>query len=196
MRILNSELADTFGNLLSRACAKTLNPQQIFPQVHNEQLKELIMMDSCKPLLEKLTEVPEIAHQNYNSYSFHHVVDAVIGTLHAANNFFESTKPWELKNGNEDATRKLETIISLTMESLRISGIILQPIIPDFTGKLLRRLNIPQNQRVWKDTKLSLRKSSHNLVDLESNILFKRIILENEKAAKPREKPLNKKQSL
>lgn len=194
MRILNSELADTFGNLLSRACAKTLNPRQIFPQVHNEQLKELIKMDSCKLLFEKLTEVPSVTLECYNNYSFHHAVDAVIGTLHLANNFFESSKPWELKNGDEDAVRKLETIISITMESLRICGTILQPIIPDFTGKLLQRLNIPQDQRVWKDTKIYLRKISHDLVDLESNILFRRIILESEKPAKPREKPLNKKQ--
>lgn len=178
---------------MSRACAKTLNPGQIFPQIHNEHLSELIKLDACKALIEKLTELPAKCHQNYTSYNFYLVVDSVMSALHAANNFFETTKPWELKNGDEDATKKLETIISLTMEALRISGTILQPIVPDYTSKLLKRLNIPQDQRVWKDTKLYLRKVSHNLVDLESNILFKRIILESEKQVKP-EKPKNKRQ--
>lgn len=109
--------------------------------------------------------------------------------LHASNNFFESAKPWELKNGNDDAKRKLETIISLTMESLRVSGIILWPIIPDFSEKLLRRLNIPSDQRNWKDTKLLLRKVPHSLVDLESIILLKRIILESEKPVQKQTKP-------
>lgn len=196
LRILNSELADTFGNLLSRACAKTLNPNQKFPQTHTEQLAELIKMDSCKVLIEKLTELPSICHQHYSLYNFHLVVDSTIATLHAANNFFESSKPWELKNGNEEATRKLETIISLTMECLRIAGVIFQPIIPNFTDKLFQRLNIPQDHRMWKDTKLYLRPISHQLVDLDSNILFKRIIIESDKPEKPKEKQSNKKQKV
>lgn len=150
---------------------------------------ELIKMDSCKVLVEKLTEVSVSCKQHYIAYNFHLVADAVMALLHASNNFFESARPWELKNGNEDAKRKLETIISLTMESLRVSGIILWPIIPEFSEKLLRRLNIPADQRVWKDTKLSLRKVSHSLVDLESNILFKRIILESEKPVQNQAKP-------
>lgn len=110
--------------------------------------------------------------------------------LHAANAFFESTRPWELKNGNEEAKQKLETILSLAMESLRISGIILQPIIPEFTSKLLQRLNVANDHRLWKDTKLYLRQVPHDLINLESNILFKRIILEAEKHEKPSNKRL------
>lgn len=191
--MLNAELADTFGNLLSRACAKSLNPLQVFPQIHNKQLSELVQLDSCKLLIERLSETPEKCHQHYSEYNFHLVVDSVMTLLHAANNFFESSKPWELKNGNEVATQKLETIISLALESLRISGTILQPIIPDYTGRLLQRLNIPKDLRLWKDTKLCLRPAAHNLVNLESNILFKRIILESGADEKP-SKPSNKKQ--
>lgn len=148
----------------------------------------MIKTDSCKVLIEKLSEVPVKCHEHYNNFNFYLVVDSVIAMLHAANNFFETAKPWELKNGDNEAKRKLETIISLTMETLRIAGVIFQPIIPDFTSKLLQRLNIPKDQRLWKDTKLYLRKVPHNLVDLESNILFKRIILEKEKQEKPTNK--------
>lgn len=191
---MNAELADTFGNLLSRACAKALNPRHEFPQIYNDQLSELIKTDSCKLLIEKLTEAPDKCRQHFTAFNFHLVVDSVMAVLHAANNFFELSKPWELKNGDEVAKRKLETIISLTMESLRISGIILQPIIPDYTNKLLTRLSIDTNLRMWKDTKLYLRKVPHSLTDLESNILFRRIILESEKQENPREKPKNKRQ--
>lgn len=141
-----------------------------------------------------LSEDPKKCHQHYNDFNFHLVVDSVIAILHCANNFFETTKPWELKNGDEGAKRRLETIISLTMESLRISGIILQPIIPDFTQKLLKRLNISEDRRFWKDTKLNMRKVANELVDLESNILFKRIILEADKQEKPSSKKSSKKQ--
>lgn len=180
---MNAELADTMGNLLSRACAKTLNPHQKFPQVDLEQLNELIKLETCKILFEKLTELNENCRQHYVDYNFHLVADTVITTLHSANAFFESTKPWELKNSTEEwKTKRLESILSITLESLRIAGIIFQPIIPNYSQRLLDRLNIPKELRFWKDAKISLRKTSHDLVNLEENILFRRILTAEEKA--------------
>lgn len=195
VRYLNSELADTFGNLLSRACAKTLNPHQKFPQAHSEHLTELIKLDACKIMMEKLAELPLKCKLHYEDFHFHFVVDSVLAALHASNNFFETTKPWELKNKDEESTRKLETIISMAMESLRISATILQPIIPEFTNRLLNRLNIPDDQRLWKDTTIYLRKVSHELHDLDNNILFQRIILKNEKEKVPLKKEKVKKKN-
>ena len=149
MRILNSELADTLGNLLSRACAKSLNPNQKYTAVNKFQLQELLKLDVTKSLVERLSLLSSICFQHYSSYNFYLVVDSVIAVLHLANNFFESTKPWELKKGDEDQTRKLETIISMAFQSLQICGIILQPIIPEISGKLLNRLNVPENERKW-----------------------------------------------
>lgn len=143
-------------------------------------------MEIGKILVEKLAELGEKCHQNYTANNFHLVVDAVISALHAANNFFETTKPWELKKGNETQIRKLETIISITMEALKISGIILQPIIPNMADNLLNRLNVPDKERSWKYTTLMLRQKSSSLQNLESNILFKRIILEEEKPTNKR----------
>lgn len=58
LRILNSELADTLGNLLSRGCAKTLNPKQVFPKIHREHYEELIKIDVTKKLIDLVTELP------------------------------------------------------------------------------------------------------------------------------------------
>lgn len=190
-------MADTFGNMLSRACAQSLNPSQKFPKAHSEHLHDLIKTESCKILMETLSELPDKCRNHYESYNFHLVVDSVLAALHAANNFFETTKPWELKNKDEDTTRKLETIISIAMESLRISAIILQPIIPDFTNRLLDRLNMPNEQRFWKDSKLYMRPIAHDLNNLENNILFQRIIQKTQKEEKStavvKEKKIKKK---
>lgn len=198
VRYLNAELADTFGNLLSRACAKTLNPQQKFPQAHGEHLSELIKTDACKVLMEHLSELPDKCRNHYEAYNFYLVVDTVLSALHTANNFFETMKPWELKNKDEESTKKLETIISIAMESLRISATIMQPIIPEFSTRLLDRLNIHSELRYWKDTKLYMRQASHELKDLENNILFQRIFQKSqadEKAEKSnvKEKKVKKK---
>lgn len=59
LRILNSELADTLGNLLSRACAKPLNPQHIYPACHGEHLSTLLQeLDAAKRLQETLLQLP------------------------------------------------------------------------------------------------------------------------------------------
>lgn len=100
------------------------------------------------------------------------VVDQVIEVLHAANTFFETCKPWELaksiahtrsmenhgtnhhhqqQHHDEQNLHRLETILSITLETLRICGIIFQPIIPELSGRLLDKLNIHENKRSWKD---------------------------------------------
>ncbi|KRT86848.1 tRNA synthetase, partial [Oryctes borbonicus] len=54
-RILNSELADTLGNLLNRCCGATVNPGQIFPAVAEDAtINEAFL--SRIPVAQKLTE--------------------------------------------------------------------------------------------------------------------------------------------
>lgn len=59
MRILNSELADTLGNLLSRGCAKTVNKRQVFPKL-NQQLfdEDLMQLDVTRKLINLLEQLP------------------------------------------------------------------------------------------------------------------------------------------
>lgn len=57
MRILNAELADTMGNLLSRVCAKSLNPRQIYPRLHTAQLRDIMTTDAAKHLLQSLQQL-------------------------------------------------------------------------------------------------------------------------------------------
>jgi methionyl-tRNA synthetase len=118
---------------------------------------------------------------HYESHNFHLVADTVVSTLHSANNFFESTKPWELKNGNDEQTRKLETILSIAMESLRITSIILSPIIPQLSERILNRLNVDVDRRKWNDTNLMWNQNARNLINLDDNVLFKRILLDDKK---------------
>ncbi|KAL4718142.1 hypothetical protein ACJJTC_004782 [Scirpophaga incertulas] len=100
-------------------------------------------------LLELVDALPDTCRLHYNNYQFYKVVDAVIQTLHVANHFFETQKPWELKK-NPEHQKQLDVVLHVTMETLRICGIILQPIIPDLSAKLLDKLQIPNECRTWK----------------------------------------------
>ena len=59
-RILNSELADTLGNLLSRACAKSVNVHHIKPKFHYDKFKELSQMAVLQKLIDLLDALPGI----------------------------------------------------------------------------------------------------------------------------------------
>lgn len=90
-------------------------------------------------------------------------------------------KPWELKKGSIDDLNRLETIISVTLETLRVCGIILQPIIPELSEKLLNKLNVESENRNWIDLNNFLwvenSDSEKKLGDVDP-VLFRRIILE------------------
>lgn len=58
MRILNSELADTLGNLLSRVCAKSVNNRQISPTLHRCEFDKLLQVDITKKLVHLAEALP------------------------------------------------------------------------------------------------------------------------------------------
>ena len=58
IRILNSELADTLGNLLSRCCGSALNPRQTFPRIEEDALRKVAELDVTKKLIEDVRGLP------------------------------------------------------------------------------------------------------------------------------------------
>lgn len=140
------------------------------------------------------------------------MADAVMATLHQANSFFEFSRPWELKlkqksNGNkwskeeyrpqtapivrsqcDENLIRLETIIAMTMDTLRVCGIALQPLLPQLAGRLLDKLNVPVKERQWPNASqhfVEIFKGNREPgleVDLRNTnaVLFKRLIAPKE----------------
>ena len=57
--------------------------------------------------------------------------------VRAANGLFHAMEPWNLKKQGE--IDQLNAVMGATMECSRIAGILLQPIIPSFTNRLLSK---------------------------------------------------------
>lgn len=180
-RIINSELADTLGNLLSRCCGKALNPGQTFPKIKSEALYKISLMDVTIKLLDNIQNLPETCDGHYNDFNFYKVADCIIATLHSANLFFETLKPWELKK-NQDTLEDLKVVLHLAMESLRISGILLQPLIPNICDRLLNKLSVPKDSRYFENVK-TFTWENPKFVDVplssDTAVLLKRIITED-----------------
>ncbi|KAI5271446.1 hypothetical protein E4T47_05202 [Aureobasidium subglaciale] len=86
--------------------------------------------------------------------------------IYAANAFLQAQAPWDiaarLKKGeavrnthsNEDAERQMDYIIYLCTETLRLAGIMLQPVMPSKAKQLLDMLGVAEDKRSFADAQL------------------------------------------
>lgn len=175
LRILNSELADTLGNLLNRCCAKSINKNQEFPEFSVE-CYEQYCKEAAAELILSVNMLQDEVKRHYLDFNFYRGISIIISTLHAANKFFELSRPWELRK-NETSKDHLDCVLHLTMETLRICAITLQPIIPQLSSLLLDKLSIPTSSRNWCDLTPSWQSNSSKSSPLNSQkvVLYKRI---------------------
>uniref|UniRef100_A0A1B6E709 Methionine--tRNA ligase, mitochondrial n=1 Tax=Clastoptera arizonana TaxID=38151 RepID=A0A1B6E709_9HEMI len=169
MRLLNAELADTLGNLLNRCTGTTVNVQQYFPQFDVQYCQP-----DAKGLLLALDSLSDEVADHFKQFNFYKGVDVIISTLREANRFFEISQPWKLCK-SPDSEHHLACVLHLTMETLRMSSIALQPIVPQIAKLLLDKLQIPHSERSWEFTK---RQTNDKIRFLNSDkvMLFKKIL--------------------
>lgn len=58
LRYLNAELADTFGNLLSRCTGMALNPFQSVPKIEASVFDSISKLDVAKSLVDSVKALP------------------------------------------------------------------------------------------------------------------------------------------
>lgn len=114
--------------------------------------------------------------QHYLDFNFYRGISIIVSSLHTANKFFEDSRPWELRK-NPTARDHLDCVLHITMETLRICGIALQPIIPRLSALLLNKLAIPVAARSWDNLTPSWISNASKAVPLSGDkvVLYKRI---------------------
>lgn len=174
-RILNTELADTLGNLLNRCCGKAINPNLNYPKsdlVIDSLLDDLYFIE----LNQKLESLSDVVGNHYEKLNFYKGIDEIIATLHCCNRFFEYNKPWELAKND---VNKLKNVLHVTLETLRISALALQPIVPVLADQLLNKLNI--SMRNWNQIAPSWKKENKIVIPTnlkkENIVLFKKLLI-------------------
>lgn len=151
-RRVNAELADTYGNLLSRCCGIKINPSQNIPTKLLEKVDE-----SHWDLLDRLDKLGETCASQYEIGNFYLGVDEIMSVLRLNNSLYEAAKPWKLINsieGDHEAYNAYNNIQALTFETLRICSILLQPIAPTISAKALDRMNVIG--RSWSEARVSV----------------------------------------
>ena len=161
---INSDLANNYGNLCQRVISfNEKNCNLSIPKKNSFNQEDLNQLDNFKNNFDKL--IGYIDNQDLNSY-----MNFIIESLFAANKYFNDQEPWKKKS---DLPR-LNTIVYVSLEVIRKISILLYPVIPSSSLRVLNIFNIKE-----KDIKFESIKNHEELtIDNKINkidILFKKI---------------------
>ncbi len=159
---INSDLANNFGNLCQRVLSfvekncSSLIPDHKFTDEDLEILKPLNNLDKIRSFID---------NQDINQY-----MSFIVDRLFAANKYFNDQEPWKKK----DDRLRLNTIVYTALELIRKITILLYPVMPETSLKVLNVFNetensidftsIDNNEILKKDLKIN-----------KLDILFKKI---------------------
>ena len=133
---INSDLANNYGNLCQRVISfneKNLNLE--IPENYNFENEDIILLNNFTKNFDNL--INSVNMQNINSY-----VNFILEQLFAANKYFNDQEPWKKKSDQ----KRLNTIIYVALELIRKISIMLYPIIPESSLKVLNIFNISEKQ--------------------------------------------------
>jgi len=130
---INSDLANNYGNLCQRIFAFIKNNcKNKVVKSKNQTNSDKNLCVSTNELLKNLRNLMD--NQNINAY-----LKSVIELSFLTNKYINDEEPWKLKLNNVE---KMNNILHLSLEQIAKISILLNPIIPNATSKVLYSLNI------------------------------------------------------
>ena len=161
---INSDLANNYGNLCQRVISfSEKNTKLKIPNIDKFENEDNEILDYYKKNINILYK--EIDNQNINFY-----VNFILNQLFKANKYFNDQEPWKKKNNLD----RLNTIVYVSLELIRKISIMMYPIIPSTSLKVLNMFSIKENDIKFESiTENSFLKPNQNINKID--ILFKKI---------------------
>ena len=164
-KCINSDLANNYGNLCQRIfsfiqnnCKGSISKSNLLSSSDDKFLKQI------NDITKNLRDLME--NQNLNGY-----LKSVINISFLSNKYINDEEPWKLKKTD---VKKMQNILHIALEQIAKISILLNPIIPKSTNKVLDALNITNEMR--NNSFLDGKKIIPDKVKLgKLNILFKKI---------------------
>jgi len=163
---INSDLANNYGNLCQRIFSFVKNNcNGKIKKTENLSEADKKLIEQTNVLTRNLIEIMD--NQNINNY-----LKSVINISFLTNKYINDEEPWKLKNNN---IKKMNNILHTSLEQIAKISILLNPIIPISSSKVLDSLNINSEDRNF--TFLDGKDILPNEIKIsELDILFKKLI--------------------
>jgi methionyl-tRNA synthetase len=138
VRRMNTELANDFGNLVQRTVAFIhKNAGGIVPVPGDFLPADDALLALADDLLPKM-------RAEFDRQAMHKALEWVNQTVVAANQYIDTQAPWSLKKTD---TARMGTVLYVLLETIRQCALVLQPVMPDATAKILDILHVPATAR-------------------------------------------------
>ena len=136
----NSDLANDFGNLLSRVSTLiNKNYEGIIPNVSDFSPLEIEIQHSSR-------EVVKNFDSHMSNMAINEAIEEALQFVRSINKYFEQSVPWKVV---KDDKISAGTILYTGAEALRIAAVLLSPIMPERTKNLFLVLNTISTNRDW-----------------------------------------------
>ena len=166
---INNDLANNFGNLCQRVFAFIeKNCNRKLPKPKKLEKVDLILMSNLTNKIDEL--ILDMNKQDLNIY-----VKKVVEFSFNANKYFNDLEPWSLKKTNIE---RMNAILFTIVTQIKNISILLSPIIPISSDKILDIMNLKKDNRLLESI-TNQEVFDHTLVFKKTSILFKKIENDN-----------------
>ena len=142
MATINTDLANTLGNLVSRTTAMS---QKYFEG-------NLTVGGDVAELDSELKTLADEVVANYETqmekFQFSVALNEIFRLLDRANKYIDETTPWILAKSEETMPRLLKVLKNLC-ECIRLAAILISPMMPATSEAILNQLNVAAEKRTW-----------------------------------------------
>ncbi len=137
---INADLANDLGNLAQRSLSMVAkNLEGMLPAAG-------ALTAADEALLAAARALPEKARAAMADLALHTMLSDIWRVVADANRYFASEQPWVVRKTDP---KRFATILRVTLETLRIVGIMAQPVIPTAAGLLLDLIGVGQGARTF-----------------------------------------------
>ena len=166
---INNDLANNYGNLCQRVFSFIKkNCENKIPKSKKLNNSDKQLLDNLKNNIPKLIDL--MNNQELNEY-----IKIVVSFSFDANKYFNDLEPWAVKKKDPD---RMKTILFTIVQQIKNISILLNPIIPNATNKVLNIINFSSGNikidKINDDNCLNHDKELDNL-----EILFNKIENDN-----------------
>ena len=148
----NSDLANDFGNLFSRVTTLIKrNYDGIIPAPQSLSDLDLEIENKGKELSKKTIAMIDDMRLN-------DAIENIMVFIRTVNKYMEDSAPWKLVKKDKTAAGN---VLYVASESLRLSAVLLSPIMPNRTKTLLESLNVLNSTLSWGELEPGKRLKDH-----------------------------------
>jgi methionyl-tRNA synthetase len=132
---MNADLANNFGNLAQRSLSMVAkNCEGRVPVPGGFSAQDTALLAQANGLL-------DAARAAFEKQEFSRALEGIWGVLGDTNAYFAEQAPWVLRKTDVE---RMNTVLYVTLEVLRIVAILVQPVMPTASSALLETLGQPE----------------------------------------------------